>query len=251
VRARRIAALAAAAVAVAAVAGFRWWAPVLLHDASWFAATRIEVVGARLLAPHEVVAASGIRIGASVWSDPAAWETALRAHPVVADARVERRLPGTLRVRVVEKRPVALVAAGALRPATAAGELLPVDPALVPLDLPLAGSAADTASRVVDAALLALLAEGGRLAEVDPVLMARVSELGPGPGGSIRLVLAHPRAEVVLPAGAAEPALTRLRATLDHVAGRERPGGHARLDARFADQVVVRLIAPRPATPAS
>ena len=232
-------------------ATFHGWGPPLLREVPWFDASRIEVVGARLLAPHEVVSASGVRIGASVWTDPAAWEAALRRHPVVAEARVERRIPGTLRIRVVERRPVALVAAGTLRPATAAGELLPVDPARVPLDLPLAGTAPDTASRVRDPAMRRLLAEAARLAEADPVLMARVSELAAGPDGSTRLLLAHPRAEVLLPAGAAEPGLAELRATLDDVERRVGPAGRARVDARFRDQVVVRLSDPRSPTPNS
>lgn len=250
-RRRRAILLAAAALAVAGAATFRAWAPPALARVPWFDATRVEVVGARLVAPHEVVAASGVRIGASVWTDPAAWEDALRRHPVVADARVERRLPGTLRIHVREKRPAALVDAGALRPATAAGELLPVDPSRVPVDLPLAGAAPDTAARIADPATLRLLAEAARLAEADPVLMARVSELAAGPDGSVRLVLAAPRAEVLIAPGTAEPGLTQLRAALDDVGRRLRPGGHARVDARYRDQVVVRLPDPPSPTPSS
>lgn len=250
-RPRRALLLATAVLAGAGAATFRAWGPPVLREVRWFDATRVEVVGARLMAPYEVVAASGVRIGASVWTEPGAWEDALRRHPVVADARVERRLPGTLRIVVTEKRPAALVAAGALRPATAAGELLPVDPSRVPVDLPLAGTAPDTARRVTDAATLRLLAEAARLAEADPVLMAGVSELAAGPGGSVRLVLAAPRAEVLLAAGAAEPGLTQLRAALDDVGRRLPPGGLARVDARYRDQVVVRLPDPPSRTPSS
>ncbi|HVH12007.1 MAG TPA: hypothetical protein VM759_03090 [Longimicrobium sp.] len=71
--------------------------------------------------------------------------------------------------------------------------------------------------------------------------MARASELRAGPDGALRIVLARPAAEVLLPAGAAEPRLTQLRATLDDVARRTPRGGEATVDARFADQVVVRL----------
>jgi cell division protein FtsQ len=230
-------------VAAAAVSPF--WGPPAFRRVPLFDADRVEVSGTRMLAPHEVVAASGIQIGASVWTDPAAWEAALRRHPVIAAAEVERRLPATLRIRITEKRPAAFVSAGTLRPATAEGEILPVDPARVPVDLPIAGSAPDTARRVRDRATLALLAEAGRLGEADPMLMARVSELRAGPGGATRMLLARPAAEVLLPAGAAEPRLTQLRATLDDVARRVPRDGHAFVDARFADQVVVRL--PRPA----
>ena len=244
---KRRLAFAALALLAAAAATSPLWAPPALRRVPWFDAARIEVAGTRLLAPHEVVAASGIRIGASVWTDPAAWEAALRRHPVIASATVERRLPATLRIRVAEKRPAAFVAAGTLRPATAAGEILPIDPARVPVDLPIAGSAPDTARRVRDPATLRLLAEAGRLAEADPMLMARVSELRMERGGALRLVLTAPRAEVLLPAGASAPRLLQLRAALDDVGPRIPAGGRATVDARFADQVVVRLPQPHPA----
>src|SRR5690606_25338782 len=130
----RIAAISALA-ATALSAPF--WGPAALRRVGWFEVRRVEVSGTRLLAPHLVLAASGIRSGQSVWDDPQAWEEALRAHPAIADARVVRRLPQTLRVRVEEKRPVAFVEAGSLRPATASGEILPVDPARTPVDLPI------------------------------------------------------------------------------------------------------------------
>lgn len=244
---KRRARLALLGLAAAAAGSSPFWAPPALSRVPLFDADRVEVVGSALLAPHEVVAASGIRIGASVWTDPAAWEAALRRHPVIAEAAVVRRFPATLRIRITEKRPAAFVAAGTLRPATADGEILPVDPARVPVDLPLAGSAPDTATRVRDRATLHLLAEAGRLADADPVLMARVSELRAGADGATRLVLAHPRAEVLLPAGAAEPRLTQLRAALADVAARVPEGGRAQVDARFADMVVVRLPKPVPA----
>jgi cell division protein FtsA len=219
VRARRAALLAGGVLLAAGAATFRGWGPPLLREVPWFDASRIEVAGARLLAPHEVVSASGVRIGASIWTDPAAWEAALRRHPVVADATVERRLPSTLRIRVREKRPVALVAAGTLRPATAAGELLPVDPVRVPVDLPLAGAAPDTATRVADPAVLRLLAEAARLAGADPVLMARVSELAAGPEG-----LGPPGARPPPRRGAAGARRRRARAHAPpRRAGRRRP----------------------------
>jgi cell division protein FtsQ len=239
--------LAAFGLLAAAAASSPLWAPPALRRIALFEANRIEVVGTRLLAPHEVVAASGIRIGASVWTDPGAWEAALRRHPVIATATVERRMPGTLRIRITEKRPAAFVAAGTLRPATALGEILPVDPARVPIDLPIAGTAPDTARRVRDPATLRLLAEAGRLAEADPALMARVSELRMDRGGAIHLILAAPRTEVLLMPGASPARLTQLRAALDDVGRRAPAGGGATVDARFADQVVVRLPKPAPA----
>jgi cell division protein FtsQ len=241
-RIRRAAFAATAAVACAAPL----WGPPLLRRAPGFDARRVEVTGARLLAPHEVLAASGVRIGDNVWTDPAGWEAALRRHPAVAAAEVTRSLPGTLRIRVTEKRPAALVQAGTLRPVTAEGEILPIDPSRVPLDLPLlrATLPRGTAAALPAGPARAAVAEAGRLGELDPALMARVSEVRPDAGGTLRLVLSAPAAEVVLAPGADEARLVRLRAALADLERRLPPDStrrRARVDARWEDQIVVRL----------
>ncbi len=245
-RARRAAALAGLALLAGGIGSAYFWAPPLLRKVDWFAAERVEVSGTRLLAPHEVLATSGVRVGANVWTDPAAWEAALRRHPVVAEAEVARDLPRTLRVRIVEKRPVALVQSGILRPATGEGEVLPVDPAAAAIDLPILRCDARTGKdgRIADARTRALLAEAARLAELDPALWARVSEVrGDGRGG-LELRIGSPAATVALPAGAPETRLVQLRAALDDLA--RRTAGDtarivARVDARWEDQVVVRM----------
>jgi cell division protein FtsQ len=241
-RTRRIA--AASVLTIAASSPF--WGPPVLRRAPGFETRRVEVSGTRLLAPHEVLAASGVKMGDNVWSDPAAWEAALRRHPVIAEAEVTRLLPGTLRIRVTEKRPAALVQAGTLRPVTAEGQVLPVDPARVPLDLPLlrAPVRPDARGQITAAATRALLAEAGRLGDLDPALMARVSEVRPEPSGALRLVLTAPAAEVILPAGANEARLVRLRAALADLERRVPPDStrrRTRVDARWEDQIVVRI----------
>lgn len=220
------------------------WGPVLLRQVPWFAVRRVEVSGTHLLAPHEVLATSGIRPGANVWDPVEGWESALRAHPAVADARITRQLPHALRVRVEEKRPVALVEAATLRPVSASGELLPHDPARVTVDLPIVrGPWADSAARRVTRSLVE---ETARLAQLDPGLMADVSEVRAGPAGSAVLVLAHRMGEIVIPAGLGSERLAQLRAVLVDLqrrlpAASDTPGGGARLDLRYPDQIVVRL----------
>jgi cell division protein FtsQ len=218
------------------------WAPPLLREVAWFDAREVEVTGTRMLAPHEVMQVTGIRPGVSVWTDPAAWEAALRRHPAVAEVEITRRLPATLRVRVVERRAVALLEDGVLRPATADGRVLPASPVDLPL---LRVRAAVQRGRVTDAAARAALAEMGRLGELDPALLARVSEVRPAAGGGLRLALVSPSVEVLLPGGADSARLLRLRAALGDVARRmaadSAAAGRAQVDARWEDQIVVRL----------
>jgi cell division protein FtsQ len=234
--------LLAAAVLLPAALSAPLWGPRVLARTPWFRVQRVEVAGVHLLAPHEALAASGIRVGESVWSDPAGWEARLARHPVVAEARVTRRLPGTLRIGVREKEPVGLVEAGALRPVTARGELLPADPARVAVDLPLIRiplSRGGVAPRD-----RALLAEVERLGQLDAGLLARVSEVR-WSGRDLLLTLSAPDARVLVPAGAGTDRLRRLRAALAEVEGRLAAradgAGPVRIDLRFQDQVVVRF----------
>jgi len=244
VKRRGVIALAAAG-AIGVLASSPLWAPPALRQVGWFGARRVEVSGTRLLAPHEVLAASGVRVGSNVWTDAGGWEAALEKHPVIEGATVTRRLPHTLRIRVTEKTPAALVEAGTLRPATADGEVLPVDPARAAVDLPLVAARfkmGDDRKRISDPGARVALAEAARLGALDPALMARVSELRPAGRGEVRLVMDG--ADVLLRAGAGEPALVRLRAALDDVARRAATdtirAGRVVVDARFDDQVVVR-----------
>lgn len=235
---RRLALAAALPVVLAAPL----WGPRVLERTPWFRVERVEVAGARMVAPHDVLAASGIRRGESVWRRPDPWVAALRRHPGVEDARVVRRLPSTLRVEVREKRPVGLVEAGTLHPVTARGEVIPVDPARVAVDLPLLRGAAVRADRPADARVRALAAEVGRLGQLDPGLLARVSEVEWSGRDAVLLSVSAPDARVLLPVGAGSDRLRRLRAALDDVERRgASEGGPVRIDLRFQDQVVVRF----------
>jgi cell division protein FtsQ len=223
------------------------WGPSVLRHWSVFRVERVEVSGVHLLAPHEVLAASGIHAASNVWDDPEPWRDALRAHPVVRDATVERVFPTGLRIRVEERRPVALVESGTLRPATDRGEVLPVDPAHARVDLPLVRVDARADAAVADAQRLTLLREAGHLARMDPALVSRVSEIRSAGAHDVLLVLGQPSVELLLPPAATPERLRQLRAVLEDLeqraaaAGGTQPGRPVRVDVRFADQVVVRF----------
>ncbi len=236
---RRIHRLLLGVGVAAAAGGGVLAAPRVLPAVPGFEVRRVEVAGATLLDPQEVLRSSGIREGQSVWEDVGQWEAALERHAVIESARVTRRLPGTLRVEVEEKRPVAYLAADVLVPVTASGERLPVDPAHAATDLPLVRPAQGE-----EEVAAWVLAESDRLARMDADFLAEVSEIRPRDDGSRVLLLRHRQADVVIPAGAGADRLVELRAVLadlDGRAGEGDAGGVIRVDLRFADQVVVRL----------
>lgn len=231
---RVLLATAAAGVVAAGIVGI----PRLLREMRYFEVRAVEVSGIQLLAPHEVLRAAAIREGQTVWDDPAGWERALESHPAIESARVSRRFPRTLRIRVEEKRAVAYVEEGSLTPVTGAGERLPIDPTRAPANLPIA-RAADGGEVPVR-----VLLEAERLATLDPGLISDVSEIHARDAEGGSLLLRHRRAEVLLPAGAAAARLAELRVVLADLDRRRAPGdaeGVARVDLRFAEQVVVRL----------
>ena len=222
-RALRLALLATVVVAALAAP---WWGRAALSRLDFFRLRAVEVQGARYLSPTEFVAGLGLDTTQSVWMDLAPVERRIVAHPQVQAVRIERRLPGTLVVRVRENLPVALVPGrGGFRALDATGDTLPIDPSRVDVDAPI------LAAR--DTALLRLLADVRRVA---PPLYDRISEVR-----RVRDELALRLADVPVRAPAAVSA-ARLAEILpverDLARRRARV---AELDLRFRDQVIARL----------
>ncbi|HVL33143.1 MAG TPA: FtsQ-type POTRA domain-containing protein [Actinomycetota bacterium] len=87
-----------------------------LTRTSMFDLSRITVVGARSVAPAEVISASGVRVGDNALSvDLADVARRVRELSFVRDVRVEREGAAGLRIVVIERVPVAEVRSGAGR----------------------------------------------------------------------------------------------------------------------------------------
>ncbi len=229
--------VALAALTVAAAVSPRW-----LRRADAFRVRSVQVLGTRYLAPHDVLAASGISRGASVFDDPAPWRARLLRLPQVVDASVERLLPATLVIRITEAEPVALARTPELVPVTAGGAVLPIPPGSADLDLPLVDVDAKVGAdgRLASPAALTLVGTIQRIRALDPELARTVSEVQPGPGGSARLLLRQPALLVALvPAAPSAATLRHLHAALSDVIARGELGRLSRIDARFSDQIVV------------
>jgi hypothetical protein len=106
--ARWIAALAGTAAAVAGVV----WVVDRIESHPYFTLREIDVEARGTLDAKTLLAWAGIAPGASVWSvQEAEAERRLLAHPRIRQAHVERILPGHVRIRVEERRPVAVLLA--------------------------------------------------------------------------------------------------------------------------------------------
>lgn len=111
-RARRRALLRRAGWVLAAVAPFALAAWVLLGS-SWLVVDRVVVAGESRLTASEVLAAARVRVGTPLARvDTGDVASRVRALGPVASVSVSRSWPGTLRVVVTEREPVAAVGVG-------------------------------------------------------------------------------------------------------------------------------------------
>jgi cell division protein FtsQ len=222
----------------AAIASMPWWVPPALSRLAFFRVRRVEIDGARYATAPDIVARMHVDTTWSVWSDLRALARRVETHPLVASARVERRLPGTLRVVVTEREPVAIAPTrDGVAVLAADGRALPIDPSRVGgVDAPLVSAP--------DGAMLRLLAA---LHAATPALYARVSELRRVGADELRFAVAPGvgstggQPPFIIRAGAdVTPArLTDVLPVESDLA--RRRVRVVELDLRFRDQVIARL----------
>jgi cell division protein FtsQ len=219
--------LAVLAIIVMIAAGSPFWGPLILRRMAFFHVHRIEILGARYVAPSDILGRLHVDTMASVWDPTAPLAARVAMHPEVAHADVHRKLPGTLVVRVTERVPVALVpATGGFRVYDERGMALPIDPSKVTVDVPVLTQR--------DTAALRLL---GEMRVGMPVLYARVSSVSPVGKDELLLELKS------------QPVRAMKDVTLERLADIEpveadlgRKQLHAtEIDLRYRDQVIARL----------
>jgi len=159
--------LALIGIAVLLVLTTPLWATLVMRRMAFFHVRRIEILGARYVAPSDIFARLHVDTLASVWDPTGPLAARIARHPGIDKAIVHRKLPGTLVVTVTERVPVALVpAVGGFRVYDERGRLLPIDPSRVAVDAPLLMQR--------DTTLLRLL---GSMRTRMPTMYARVSEM--------------------------------------------------------------------------
>lgn len=221
---------ASLAAAVALLILSPLWAPLLLRRMAFFRVRHVEVVGARYVEPRDVLDRLRVDTLSSVWDPLAPLERRVERHPLVRKVRVERKLPGTLVVRLVEYAPVALVATPAgLRAYDERGRPLAIDPTAADVDAPVLSGGAP------DAAVLRLL--GAARAEA-PSLYRRMSEVR-REGGGTEILFVLDSLPVRAPADVTLHRLADVELVEQDLA---RRGLRAlELDMRYRDQVIARL----------
>jgi cell division septal protein FtsQ len=206
-------------VLLAGFGGFK-----LIRKMSFFSVKRVELVGARYLSPATMARALAVPKGTSIFDGTAALERRAAQVGGVIEARVSRRLPGTIRVTVREAEPVALAEkSGRLVLVDQTGRELPFDPTRPAEDLPLAEA---------DSAVAGLLA---RMRDAEPDLYAKV-ERGTRIKRDVALDLAAGR--LLFRAGASSEEIRHLVLVSEYLARKGR--SWRELDARFASRIVVR-----------
>jgi cell division protein FtsQ len=227
--------LATGGAVLVVLASAPFWGQLILRRIAFFHVRRVEIVGARYLAPSDIIARLNVDTLASVWAPTDPLAARVEKYPGVAHANVRRKLPGTLVVEIVERVPVALVSApGGLRAYDDRGTALPIDPTRVSVDAPVLMER--------DVPLLRLL---GSMRANMPAMYARVSGARRPGRGEIALDLK--------PAGSASSQTETVRANDDLTLGRladiepveqdlsKKQLRATEIDLRYRDQVIARL----------
>jgi cell division protein FtsQ len=203
------------------------WAPLFFRQMDFFRVRHVEVVGARYIEPREMVDRLRIDTLASVWDAHGPLETRVKEHPLVREVEIDRKLPGTLVVTVVEHVPVALVATTrGFRAYDERGVALPIDPTVMPVDAPILERP--------DSVLFRLLGAARRQA---PELFERMSEARRD--GRDDLLIIWDSIPVRAPSDVTLDRLADLEQVESDLARRRLRA--IELDLRYRDQVIARL----------
>lgn len=234
------------AVAAGAIAAGRL-AERHVRSSSAFAIREIEIVGLGRLDRETVIAASGLAIGQNVFETTIEdARSRLVAHPWIAEADVERRLPGSFSIRIREHQPVAQLALAHRYLVSEDGTVFKRSEASDPVDLPVV-TGVDSARFTSDLPyraqtmleVVALLHEYGGVG-----LLRRepLSEVHVEPDGALSLYVGDDPVYVRLGRGPFRTKLRKLRQVFDRLERGETRPAYVYLDNdRRPDRATVRL----------
>lgn len=219
-------------------------APALLRRMDSFRVQRVEIRGTRYMPAQEALEQTGITNTSNVFDKFEPWRERLLSHPMVLAARIERELPGTIKVDITETQPVALLRTPELRPVDARSRALPIDPARIDLDLPLLSRVVkpDSQGVVQDEMSRKAIAVLHTIQQRDARLYNWISEVSALGKDGLLMRLREPQgAKALLPADPRQLPLRELEVTLSDLSARGELSRLKTIDTRFRDQVVVSL----------
>ena len=200
--------------------------PLLLRRNDFFRVRQVELLGVRYLSPDVVLESLHLSDDQNLFDDTRPLEERVLGLGGVTSARVERRLPSTLRVVVSERIPMAFAPGPAgFVTLDAAARPLPYDPTEIDLDLPVVAQA-DT--QLVGTLGAVRFANPDLYHEVEWVEFDRRGGIGVAVGDRRILFRSMPSIDLV----------EAVRAVRQHLAGEQRE--YEELDARFSGWIVVR-----------
>lgn len=218
-----VAGVAAAAVAAGAAV---FAGPRALREVAFFRVRQVELVGLRYLAPETVLDAMAVPRERNLFDDNGPLEARAGAIPGVVSARVERRLPATLRIVILERVPVAFAPGEAgLIALDAEARPLPYDATTGALDLPVVPRPDEVLVRTL---AVVRAADSALFHELDAARLGR--------GQTVILELGHD--QVLVNAIPTTSEIRAVEAVRRHLAETGRP--YDQLDGRFAGWIVVR-----------
>jgi cell division septal protein FtsQ len=233
----------AGVLALTVLVAIPWWGPPLLSQLGYFHVRQVEIDGAVYVQPSRIIGRMKVDTTMSIWMNLSPIERRVASDPQVQSVAIERKLPGTLVVRLVENAPVALVEGGSqgkgadaeMRVVDARGRALPIDPSRTNIDLPVVESA--------DPPVLKLLAD---VRTREPRLYAQISSVHRGGSKGSATAASRDELDVALPSVMVRAMIGVSAERLADVIPVEadlarRHARVAELDLRYRDQVIARL----------
>jgi cell division protein FtsQ len=217
------------------------------HSADAFAIREIIIEGNHQLEDIDVRRAARLQIGSNIFEvSSEGTRNHLLQHPWIEEASVLRKLPGRVRIEIVERRPVALVALDQLYLVSDEGAVfkrLGVDD---PVDLPvITGIASERFYDDFDYRTAILLRSMALLQDYDGAGLAKrepVSEIHFEGASGIELFVGNDGMNVRLGNGQHRQKLRRLRQVLERLAREKTRPSYVYLDnVRSPERVTVRL----------
>ena len=201
--------------------------PFAIRQVGFFQVRQVELVGVRYHVPDEILAGLGLIPEQSLFAPVGEIEQRAMQIPGITGVRIERRIPGTLRVLLQERTPIAFAPDPAgLVVLDADSRALAYDPAATGFDLPLVEQVDSLLVRTLDA-----------LRTTDSALYWEVDVARWGRGNSVVLELGPEL--VILKGVPTAREIAAIGAVRQHLSSQER--GFDQLDARFDHKVFVRL----------